>query len=94
MTAPARLALTLWAILAVAVFSVTFDWKTRTAAFQFLADQELRRAQHAALDTIDNGFRPRVRTAALESSVWLVAILAGGAGAVLLAARRDGKDAV
>ena len=28
-----KLALALWAVLAIAVFSVTFDWQTRRAAW-------------------------------------------------------------
>ena len=83
-----HLSLALWAILALAVFSIIFDAKTRVAGFEFIASQAARRAQGAPLDTIDNGFRPRVRTAAAESSVWLLLILISGTGATLVGARR------
>ena len=89
----AKLALALWAVLALAVFSVTFDWQTRLAGWQFVRQQVDRRAKGLPLETIENGFRPMVRAAALQSSVWLLVILAGGTGAVLLAARRESKDA-
>jgi NAD/NADP transhydrogenase alpha subunit len=88
MTSSARIAMALWAVLALAVFSVTFDWKTRIAGHDFVRSQAQRRAQGAPLDTIENGFRPMVRTAALQSSGWPLLILGGGAAAVRFAARR------
>lgn len=93
MRASVKLALALWTILAMMVFSVTFDWQTRLAGWQFVADQIARRQLGQPLETIDNGFRPQVRAAALQSSRWLLLIAAGGAGAVLVAARRETKDA-
>jgi hypothetical protein len=93
MTSSARLALGLWAVLALAVFNVTFDWQTRLAGWQFVGQQTARRAQGVPLETIENGFRPMVRAAALQSSVWLLVILAGGTGAVVMAARRESKNA-
>jgi hypothetical protein len=84
-----KLALALWAIFAVAVFSVTFDWRTRQAAWHFMAEQSQRRAQGLPLDTIDNGFRPMMHAAARQSAVWLLLILAGGTSAVLVASRRS-----
>jgi len=82
-----RASLALWAVLALAVFSIIFDAKTRMAGFDFLASQAARRAQGAPLATIDNGFRPRVRAAAVESSGYLFVILLSGTGATLVAAR-------
>jgi hypothetical protein len=84
-----RFALALWAVLAVAVFSVTFDWQTRVAAWQFMGQQIERRAQGLPVATIEEGFRPMMHAAARRSSVWLLLILTGGAGAVLIAARRS-----
>ena len=82
-----KLSLALWTVLALAVFSIIFDAKTRVAGFEFIASQAARRAQGAPLDTIDNGFRPRVRAAAAESSVWLLVVLMSGTGATLVAGR-------
>ncbi len=92
MSASARLALFLWAVLALAVFSVTFDWKTRMAGHRFVAAQAQRRAQGMPLETIENGFRPMVRAAATESSIWLLVILGAGGGAVLAASRSGAKE--
>jgi hypothetical protein len=83
----ARIALALWAVLAVAVFSVTFDWQTRRAAWQFMGQQRERRAQGRPMATIEEGFRPMMHAAARQSAVWLLLILAGGTSAVLVAAR-------
>ena len=67
MRGDAKLALALWAVFAVAVFSVTFDWRTRQAAWQFMGQQSQRRAQGLPLDTIENGFRPMMHAAARRS---------------------------
>ena len=93
MTARAKLALALWAVLALAVFNVIFDWQTRVAGHEFVNAQHQRRVEGVPLDTIENGFRPMVRDAAVRASVWLFVILAGGTGAVWLAVRREPKDA-
>ena len=88
MSKPVKWSLALWSVLALAVFSIIFDVKTRVAGFDFVASQAARRAQGAPLDTIDHGFRPRVRAAAAESASWLLLVLVGGTGATLVAARR------
>lgn len=82
------LSLALWAVFAIAVFSITFDWKTRQAGFDFIGSQVARRAQGAPLDTIDHGFRPRVRSAAVESAVWPIVMFVTAAGVTLMSSRR------
>jgi hypothetical protein len=89
MNRAARIALALWAVLAAAVFSVTFDWQTRLAARQFMAQQIARRSQGVPVATIEAGFRPMVRSAARQSAAWPLLILTGGTGAILIAARRS-----
>jgi len=88
MRSPVKVSLALWALLAIAVFSITFDWKTRRAGFDFVRSQIERRAQGAPLDTIDHGFRPRVRSAAVESAVWPLVMFAAAAGVTLMSSRR------
>ena len=80
--------LALWAVFAIAVFSITFDWKTRQAGLDFIRSQAARRAQGAPLDTIDHGFRPRMRSAAMESAVWPLVMFVTAAGVTLLSSRR------
>ena len=80
--------LALWAVLAIAVFSITFDWETRQAGVDFIRAQVARRAQGAPLETIDRGFRPRVRSAAVESAVWPLVMFATAAGVTLMSSRR------
>jgi hypothetical protein len=89
MRGEAKLALALWAVLAIAVFSVTFDWQTRQAAWQFMGQQIEGRAQGWPVATIEEGFRPMMHAAARQSAVWLLLILTGGTGATLIAARRS-----
>ena len=85
-----RWALGLWLLLAVVVFNVRFDWQTRAANQAFVRAQLARQKQGQPLPTINDGFRPMVRRAALDSSVWLVAIAAGGSVAVAAARARRG----
>ena len=92
MRLPVKVALALWAVLAIAVFSVTFDWQTRQAAWQFMAEQAERRTQGRQLATIEEGFRPMMQAAARQSATWLLLILAGGTVAILIAARRDRRS--
>jgi hypothetical protein len=80
--------LALWAVLAIAVFSITFDWKTRQAGVDFIRSQMARRAQGAPPDTIDHGFRPGMRSAAMESAVWPLVMFATAAGVTLMSSRR------
>ena len=80
--------LALWAILALAVFSDRFDWKTRQAGWSFVHAQAERRAQGAPLDSIEQGFRPLVRLAAWDAAAWAIPVFLAGAGGTLVLARR------
>ncbi len=77
----------LWAVLAFAVFNVTFDWQTRTAGLLFAGEQVRRHATGQPVATINEGFRPMVRAAALRSSMWFGLILGTGVVATAVAAR-------
>jgi hypothetical protein len=85
----ARWAMGLWIVLAVAVFSVTFDWQTRVAGHQFVQAQLLRQQQGQPTISINDGYTPMVRAAARRSAVWLVAIAVVGSAAVMAAGRRQ-----
>src|SRR5688500_9149149 len=87
MRAEVKLALALWAVFAVAVSSVTFDWRTGPAACPCMARHSQRRAHGLPLGTMANGFRPMTRAAAKQSAVWLRLIRAGGTSLVRVAAR-------
>ena len=87
MTRPSRVALGLWAVFAVVVFNVTFDWQTRAAGLAFADAQVRRHAAGLPVATINGGLRPMVRAAALRSSGWLGLILGTGALATAAAAR-------
>lgn len=87
MTQPVKLALALWAVLAVVVFNVTFDWQTRVSSFAFIDAQRARHAQGLAIATLDDGFRPLVGAAAARAAMWLLLVVAGGTGAIALTAK-------
>lgn len=91
MTRQARLAIGLWAVLAIAVFNVTFDWQTRVAGHAFAASQVRRHASGLPVATINEGFRPMVRSAARQSGVWLGLILGTGVVATAAASRASKK---
>ena len=76
-------AIGLWLLLAVVVFNVRFDWQARAANHAFVRSQLARQQHGQPLPTINDGFRPMVRQAALDSSVWLVLISVGGSLAVV-----------
>jgi len=87
MTRQAHLAIGLWAVLACAVFSVTFDWQTRAAGHRFAGSQLQLYEAGLPVATINEGFRPVVRSAALRSSAWLGLILGTGVIATVAASR-------
>ena len=87
MTRRARLAIALWAVFGFAVFNVTFDWQTRTAGLAFAGAQLRRHAAGVPVVTINDGFRPMVRAAALRSSGWMALILGTGVVATVAATR-------
>jgi len=76
-----RLAMALWLLLAIVVFNVRFDWNTRMAGHAFVTSQIVKRQQGLPLQTINDGFRPMVRAAAIDAGKWL--LLTGVAGTVL-----------
>ena len=84
----AQLAMALWMLLAIVVFNVTFDWDTRMAGHAFIRQQLDRQQRGERAVTINDGFRPMVRHAAIDSSRWLVLIAASGAVLTFVAARR------
>ena len=86
---PAPLAIGVWWLLAIVVFSVRFDWQTRIAGHAFVRSQLARQAQGLPALTINDGFRPMVRAAARDAAVWLVVIAAAGSVATAVVARRD-----
>ena len=85
MTQRVKLAIGLWILLAIVVFSVRFDWETRAAGHAFVSSQVARKQQGQPAISINDGFRPMVRAAAGRSAVWLVAIAAFGTVAVMAA---------
>ncbi|MEY4636205.1 MAG: hypothetical protein RJA55_2003 [Acidobacteriota bacterium] len=87
MTSRARLAMALWAVFAVAVFNVTFDWQTRMAGLEFAGAQLRRHAAGQPVVTLDEGFRPMVRAAAVRSGGWLALIVGTGMVATIVATR-------
>ena len=87
MTKQVRWALGLWLVLAVVVFNVVFDWQTRLAGFKFAGAQVGRHATGQPLPTINEGFTPMVRAAAVRSSGWFGLILGTGVIAIAAASR-------
>ena len=83
-----KVAAGLWILLALVVFSVTFDWETRAAAHAFVHSQLARQRQGQPPITINEGFRPMVRAAARHSAGWLVLIAAAGTAATTVAGKQ------
>jgi len=88
MTRP-RLALVLWAVLAVVVFNVAFDWYSRTAGLAFIEEQTFRHSQGRPIATIEEGFRPLVGDAFQRASLWTLVTIAVATGAIGVAWRHN-----
>ena len=84
----AKTAMALWFLLAIVVFNVTFDWNARMANRAFVSSQLARHRQGLPVQTINDGFRPMVRAAAVDASKWLVVIAVTGAVLSYGAAKR------
>jgi hypothetical protein len=82
-----QIAIALWILLAVVVFNVTFDWQTRAAGHAFIRSQVERHEHGQPTVSINDGFRPMVRAAAVRSAVWLVLIAATGTALVMASSR-------
>ena len=89
MKQPVKVAIGLWIVLAVAVFSVMFDWQTRVAGHEFVRSQLLRHEQGQPFISINDGYVPQVRAAAGRSAVWLVVIAVAGTAASAIAGRQS-----
>lgn len=90
--ATAGRAFAFWGVLAFVVWNVTFDWATRRAAADFSHQQLAQHANAAPTVTINDGFRPLVRQAAVRSTVW-AGLLMGIAGVTIAWASRRGTSA-
>ena len=77
----------LWFLLAIVVFNVRFDWQVRLAGHAFVRSQLVRHQQGQPTLSINEGFRPMVRQAALDASMWLILIAASGSVLTLTAAK-------
>lgn len=88
MTAPVRLALSLWLLFAAVVYSVSSDRQTKAAGSAFAREQLARVQRGERVLTINDGFRPRVRAIAARSGAWCLVIAGTGAAATAWAARR------
>jgi hypothetical protein len=93
MTRSALRATALWFLLAIIVFSVRFDWQARMAGHEFVRLQILRQQQDLPVHTINDGFRPMVRDAAIDASRFLVLIASAGALLAYAADRRQQNSA-
>ena len=81
------LAITLWLLLAVVVFNVTFDWQTRVSGVKFVQAQLVRQQQGQPPISLNDGFRPMVSAAARQSAVWLAVIALAGISATATASK-------
>jgi len=88
MTKSVKVAAGLWILLALVVFSVTFDWETRAAGHEFVHAQLARQRQGQPPISINEGYRPMVRAAARHSALWLVLIAAAGTAATTVAGKQ------
>lgn len=83
----ARIAMALWFLLGIVVFNVRFDWQVRMAGHAFVRQQVVRHQQGQPTLTINDHFRPLVRTAAVDGGRWFLVIASAGAVSIFGASR-------
>jgi hypothetical protein len=83
-----RAAIAAWLVFAAVVWNVAFDRQVSIAAVRFANASAERYQSGAALVSIDSGFRPLVREAAADATIWSGAVALLGLGLIRLAARR------
>jgi len=79
----------LWVAFAFVSWNVIFDRHVATAAIEFTREQILRYQQGTATTSIDVGFSPRVREAALRASLWTSPIVVAGVLSIYFGFRRQ-----
>ena len=70
--------LILWVVFAVVVWNVVFDRRVYEASLTFTQQQIQASQVGQPVTSIEAGFRPQVRRAALEASAWGGSVLAAG----------------
>lgn len=60
----------LWLVFGFVTWNVVFDRRVAVAAVAFTREQTVHHQQGAPTVSIDNGFSPRVRTAAVDATAW------------------------
>jgi hypothetical protein len=81
-----------WLVLGFVVWNVLFDRQVALAAVAFTREQTRNRERGLPRVTIDEGFSPGVRAAAVRATLYTSALLAVGAGLTLIVQRRSRRD--
>lgn len=87
-----RLAIGLLLALAFVTWNVVFDRSVWLAAAAFTRDNVERHQRGETVPTIEAGYRPQVRQAALRASAWAAGVLVLGAVAINAAGRVRSSD--
>jgi len=82
-----RLAIALWLALTIVTWNIVFDREVWTAAEQFTQDNVARYERGEPVPTINDAYRPQIRVAARDASLWAGGVLAAGAVALVIAGR-------
>ena len=78
-----------WLVLGFVVWNVLFDRQVALAAVAFTREQTRQHEQGLTLVTIDEGFGPEVRAAAVRATGYAGALVAVGAALTLMVQRRS-----
>jgi hypothetical protein len=82
------LTVALWCAFAFVAWNVIFDRLVWTAAMEFTQQQVTLHQTGQPVTSIHDGFSPRVRTAAVQASLWTLPIIVTGGIAVYLSCRQ------
>jgi hypothetical protein len=87
-----RIVLIIWAAFAFVTWNVVFDRQVYLAAVEFTQQQIERHQRGEPVRSIDEGFRPRLRDAALRATLWGGSVLVAGIVLASVAGRQAGPS--
>jgi hypothetical protein len=82
-----RVLVVLWLALPIVTWNMVFDRQVYTAAERFTHDNLARHDRGEPVPTINEAYRPQIRVAARDATLWAALVFAAGAVALKVGSR-------